>query len=72
MADSTNTWRFKSMSAQRKRHSAQFKFNVALEAAEGLKTINQLAGEHELHLNLVSQWKRELLGEWPRALQSRS
>jgi hypothetical protein len=41
MANSTNTWRFKSMSAQRKRHSAQFKFNVALEAAKGLKTINR-------------------------------
>lgn len=53
------------MSAQRKRHSAQFKFNVALEAAKGLKTINQLAGEHELHPNQVSQWKRELLESGP-------
>lgn len=31
------------MSTKRKRHSAQFKFQVALEAAKGTKTINQLA-----------------------------
>jgi transposase-like protein len=53
------------MSAQRKCHSAQFKFNVALEAAEGLKRINQLAGEHELHLNQVFQGERELLESGP-------
>jgi putative transposase len=36
---------------------------VALEAAKGLKTVNQLASEHELHPNQVSQWKRQLLEE---------
>jgi len=28
-----------------------------------LKTVNQLASEHELHPNQVSQWKRQLLAE---------
>ena len=51
------------MPKQRRQHSAGFKFKVALEAAKGLKTINQLASEQEVHPNLVSQWKRQLMDE---------
>ena len=51
------------MTKKRKRYSAQFKFQVALEAVKGIKTINHLASEHELHPNQVSQWKRQLLEE---------
>ena len=51
------------MTKKRKQYSAQFKFKVALEAAKGLKPINQLASEHEVHPNQVSQWKRQLLEE---------
>lgn len=51
------------MTKKRKRYSAQFKFQVAVEAVKGLKTVNQLASEHELHPNQVSQWKRQLLAE---------
>jgi putative transposase len=53
------------MSAKRKQYKAQFKFQVALEASRGLKTINQLASEYELHPNQVSHWKRQLLDEGP-------
>ena len=51
------------MAQQRKQYKAEFKFKVALEAAKGLKTINQLASEYELHPNQVSQWKKQLLEE---------
>ncbi len=51
------------MTKKRKRYSAQFKFRVVLEAVKGLKTVNQLASEHELHPNQVSQWKLQLLEE---------
>jgi len=51
------------LTKKRKRYSAQFKFQVALEAIKGLKTVNQLASEHQLHPNQVSQWKRQLLEE---------
>lgn len=51
------------MTKKRKQYNAQFKFKVALEAVKGLKTINQLASEHELHPNQISQWKRQLLEE---------
>jgi transposase-like protein len=54
-------WRVKAMSKQRSRYSAQFKFQLALEAAKGLKTINELASEHGVHPHQVSEWKRRLL-----------
>jgi len=53
------------LTKKRKQYKAEFKFQMALEAAKGLKTINQLAGEHDLHPNQVSQWKRQLLEEGP-------
>jgi transposase-like protein len=49
------------MSKQRSRYSAQFKFQLAVEAAKGLKTINELASEHGVHPTQVSEWKRQLL-----------
>jgi transposase-like protein len=49
------------MSQKRTRYSAQFKFQLALEAAKGLKTINELASEHSVHPHQVSEWKRQLL-----------
>jgi transposase-like protein len=51
------------LTKKRKRYSAQFKFQIALEVVKGLKTVNQLASEHEVHPNQVSQWKRQLLAE---------
>jgi len=43
------------MTKKRNRYSSQFKFQVALDAAKGLKTTNELASEHGLHPNQVSQ-----------------
>jgi transposase-like protein len=51
------------MTKQRRRHSAQFKFRVAMDAAREAKTIAQLAAEHGIHPNLISQWKKQLLDE---------
>jgi putative transposase len=51
------------MSKKRTRYSAQFKFQVALEATRGLKTLNELASEHSVHPNQISDWKRQLLDE---------
>jgi len=33
----------------RKRHSAEFKAKVALEAAKEIKTLNELASQHGVH-----------------------
>jgi transposase-like protein len=49
------------MSKPRRQHSAEFKFRVALEAAKGHKTINEIASDFGIHPNQVSDWKRKLL-----------
>jgi transposase-like protein len=49
------------MPKSRRRHSAEFKFKVALEAAKSQKTINEIASEFGLHPTQVSQWKQALL-----------
>ena len=49
------------MKKKRKIHSNRFKSRIALEAVRGLKTINQIAADNEVHPVQVSQWKKELL-----------
>ena len=51
------------MSGQRKRHSAEFKAKVAVEALKGLKTVQQLAKEYGVHPTQISQWKQRLKSE---------
>jgi Transposase len=41
----------------RRRFTAEFKAKVALEAMQGHRTITDLASRHELHPNLIMQWK---------------
>ena len=55
------------MSKKRRQHSAQYKFQVALEASKGEKTVSQIASVHNVHPNQVSQWKRQLLESGPEA-----
>ena len=45
-----------------RRHSAAYKFRIALE---GSKTISQLSSEHEIHPNMIRAWKRQLLEGGP-------
>ena len=54
------------MVKKRRRHTAAFKFRVALEALEGSKTISQLSSEYEIHANLIRAWKRQLQEDGPR------
>ena len=53
------------MAKSRKRHSAQYKFELALEAAKEQQTINELASRHRVHPNQISQWKRLLIEGGP-------
>jgi transposase-like protein len=48
------------MSKQRRQFTAKFKFQVALEAAKELKTINEIASGYEVHPTQVKQWKKQL------------
>ena len=49
--------------------TAEFKFKVALEAAKGTQTLSDLAQEHQLHPNQISEWKRQLLESGPEDFQ---
>lgn len=49
------------MTITRHARSPKFKFQVALEAAKGQKTLNQLASQYSLNPAQVSQWKSRLL-----------
>jgi putative transposase len=53
------------MVRKRRQFSSQFKFTVALEAVKGTKTVNQVAGEYNVHPNQVSAWKKQLLVDGP-------
>ena len=47
--------------AKRRNFTAEFKAKVALEAIKGQRTISEIASRHEIHPNLVTQWKKALL-----------
>lgn len=49
------------MKAKRRRHDPQFKAKVALEALRGVKTIQEIAREFEVHPVQVSDWKKTML-----------
>ncbi len=49
------------MAQTRKRHTAEFKRRVALEAIKGDKTINQLTSEYGVHATQIKNWKKQAL-----------
>ena len=56
---------------QRKKFDAATKAKVALEAAKGARTANEIAGQYECHPTQVSQWKKELLEAIPTLFENR-
>lgn len=46
---------------RKKRHTAKFKFAIALEAAKEIKTLIELASQHGIHSTQISLWKKQLL-----------
>jgi len=48
------------MKAKRRRHDPEFKARVALEALKGIKTIQQIAKDYEIHPAQVSDWKKTI------------
>jgi putative transposase len=53
------------MKTQRTRYSADFKAKLALEVIKGNRTLNEIASEAQVHPNLLTQWKRQLLESLP-------
>ncbi len=51
---------------RKRRHlTTEFKARLAIEALQGIKTINEIAQANELALTQVSQWKKESEGRVP-------
>jgi len=46
------------MGTKRKRHSAEFKAQVAKVALAGDKTLAELASEYGVHPTMISTWKQ--------------
>lgn len=55
---------------KRKGRSAEFKAKVAVAAIRGERTINELAGEYEVHPTLVTKWKNQVLACAPEIFKN--
>lgn len=49
------------MKKNRRKFSSTFKAKVAIEALKERETLAELCKRYELHPNLISKWKRELI-----------
>ena len=59
------------MKNQRRKHRAEFKAKVALEAIKGGRTVNELAAQYEVHPTQIAQWKKQVLEELPSLFSAR-
>ena len=58
------------MKSKRRRHDPEFKARVALEAVRGVRTIQEIAKEFEIHPVQVSEWKKKMLVGAPELFES--
>jgi transposase len=60
------------MKKHRRKHTAEFKARVALEAIRGIDTINEIAAKYEVHPVQVGNWKKELLDRIPELFERKN
>jgi putative transposase len=56
---------------KRRKFSAEFKTKVAIEAIRGLKTLNEISSEYEIHPNQITKWKKQLLTQAPQIFKDK-
>lgn len=56
----------------RRKFSAEFKAKVALEALVGSKTVAELSGEHGVHPNMVTLWRRQAKERLPELFSQKA
>ena len=49
--------------AKRRQFLAEFKAKVALEALRGELTLTEISKKYDVHPNMISNWKRQLVRE---------
>lgn len=59
------------MTKVRKRHNAEFKSKVAVEAIKEHKTLNELTAEYGVHATQISNWKKQALAVIPTAFNTK-
>jgi transposase len=52
--------------------TAEVKAKVAVEAIQGQRTIAELATRHELHPNLITQWKPQAIEKLAKVFDDKS
>jgi len=60
------------MSTTRKKHSAAFKAQVAIEAIKEQETLSELAKRFEVHPQMISNWKREFISRSTEIFSSKA
>jgi len=60
------------MKKQRRKHSAEFKARVALEAVRGVETISKIAAKYDVHPVQIGNWKKELLDRVPEVFEHKN
>ena len=60
------------MKKQRRKHTAEFKARIALEAIRGIDTINEIAAKYEVHPVQVGNWKKDLLDRVPELFERKN
>ena len=54
----------------RRKHSAKLKAKAALEALKGLRPVNEIASDLDVHPGLVTQWKKRAREGLPELFSS--
>lgn len=55
----------------RRKHSPQLKAKAALEALKGLRSVNEIASDLDVHPGQVTQWKKKARDGLPEIFSSR-
>ena len=53
------------MKTSRNHYTAEFKAKLALEVIKGQRTLNEIASDAQVHPNVLTQWKKQLLESLP-------
>jgi len=57
---------------KRRKFAPEFKAKVALEALAGELTLSEIAAKHDVHPNLVQQWKRQAKENLPELFSGKA
>jgi len=58
--------------SKRRRHNAEFKAKVALEALKGVEPVHTIAARYGVHPTQVTAWKKEIAERLPELFGKRS